>query len=233
MAVLTSDEMRADGLNPLPDDNAQAIALCQACDDYKIDEVKNQILSGAPIDFQAGEPVIGEVLGGGEVSGDYVAESGAPFTVTMDDASNNGSLGPSDGNGEAAWYPNLASSGNPNSGGHSTKQWFNQLAYVSPAANTFGTNPRNSLIGPDYVGFDFSLAKSFSIPGWKRGKVQIRMDTTNIFNHPAFNDPDSVLSHTALQSGTPSVSVGAITGVNGADNGSYGRVIQLSGRFSF
>ena len=26
------------------------------------------------------------VLGGWEASGDYVAESGAPFTVTMDDA---------------------------------------------------------------------------------------------------------------------------------------------------
>ncbi len=173
------------------------------------------------------------VLGNWEVSGDYVAESGAPFTVTMDDASNNGSLGPSDGNGEATWYPNLASNGNPNSGGHSITQWFNQLAYVSPAANTFGTNPRNSLVGPDFVGFDFSLAKSLSIPGWERGKFQIRMDATNIFNHPAFNDPDSTLSHSALLTGTPSASVGAITSVNGADNGSYGRVVQLSGRFSF
>ena len=165
------------------------------------------------------------VLGGWETSADYVAESGAPFTVTMDDASNNGSLGPSDGNGEATWYPNR--SGNPNSGGHSIKQWFNQLAYTSPAANTFGTNPRNSLIGPDFVGFDFSLAKSFSIPGWERGKIQIRMDANNIFNHAAFNDPDSVLSHAALLSGTPSTSVGAITAAAPA------RVIQLSGRFSF
>jgi Carboxypeptidase regulatory-like domain len=167
------------------------------------------------------------VLGGWETSADYVAESGAPFTVTMDDASNNGSLGPSDGNGEATWYPNRASNGNPNSGGHSIKQWFNQLAYVSPAANTFGTNPRNSLVGPDFVGFDFSLAKSFSIPEWERGKIQIRMDANNIFNHAAFNDPDSVLSHAALLSGTPSTSVGAITAASPA------RVIQLSGRFSF
>jgi hypothetical protein len=145
----------------------------------------------------------------------------------MDDPNNNGSLGPSDGNSEAAWYPNLASNGNPNSGGHSIKQWFNQLAYVSPAANTFVTNPRNSLIGPDFVWFDFSLAKNFSIPGWERGKIQIRMDANNIFNHPALNDPDSVLSHAALLSGTPSTSVGAITGAAPA------RVIQLSGRFSF
>jgi hypothetical protein len=165
------------------------------------------------------------VLGGWEASGDFSAESGVPFTVVMDDAVNNGSLGASDGNGEAAWYPNL--SGNPNSGGHSIKQWFNQQAYTSPALDTFGTNPRNSLIGPDFVWFDFSLAKSWSMPGWERGKFQIRMDSTNIFNHPAFNNPDSVLSHAAL-GGTSSASVGAITGTDGG-----GRTVQLSGRFSF
>jgi hypothetical protein len=164
------------------------------------------------------------VLGGWEASGDYIAESGAPFTVTMDDASNNGSLGPSDGNSEAAWYPNLT--GNPGSGGN-INSWFNQQAYASPSFNTFGTNKRNSLIGPDFVWFDFSMSKSFSMPGWERGKIQIRMDANNIFNHPAFKDPDSVLSHVAL-GGTSSKSVGQITGTDG-----NGRVIQLSGRFSF
>jgi hypothetical protein len=165
------------------------------------------------------------VLGGWTASGDFSAESGAPFTVVLDDPTNNGSLGSSDGNSEAAWYPNL--SGNPNSGGHSIKQWFNQQAYTSPALNTFGTNPRNSLIGPDFVWFDFSLAKSWTMPGWERGKVQLRMDSTNIFNHPAFSDPDSVLSHVAL-GGTSSASVGAITGTDGG-----GRTVMLSGRFSF
>ncbi len=165
------------------------------------------------------------VLGGWEAAGDYIAESGTPFTVTMDDASNNGSLGPSDGNSEAAWYPNL--SGNPGSGGN-LNSWFNQLAYKSPAANTFGTNPRNSLVGPDMVWFDFSLAKSLSFPGWEQGKLQIRMDANNIFNHPAFSLPNSTLSHVALVSGTPSASVGQITGTDGG-----GRTVMLSARFSF
>ncbi|MGC1461641.1 MAG: carboxypeptidase regulatory-like domain-containing protein, partial [Terracidiphilus sp.] len=166
------------------------------------------------------------VLGGWEASGDYVAESGAPFTVTMDDPNQDGSLagsGDVDGNSEAAWYPNLT--GNPGSGGN-IKSWFNQQAYSSPAANTFGTNVRNSLVGPGLVTFDFSLAKSFGIPGWERGKVQIRMDGNNIFNHPAFNDPASQLSHAAL-GGTSSPSVGQITG------SASGRTIELSGRFSF
>jgi hypothetical protein len=168
------------------------------------------------------------VLGGWEASGDYIAESGTPFTVTMDDPNLDGDLagsGAPDGNSEAAWYPNL--SGKPGSGGN-INSWFNQLAYTSPAANTFGTNPRNSLIGPGMVWFDFSLAKSLSFPGWEQGKLQIRMDANNIFNHPAFSLPNSTLSHVALLSGNPSASVGAITGTDGG-----GRTIMLSGRFSF
>jgi hypothetical protein len=170
------------------------------------------------------------VLGGWEASGDYIAESGTPITVTMNDPANNGSLGSSDGNGESAWYPNLT--GNPGSGGN-IHSWFNQQAYVSPALDTFGTNPRNSLFGPDMVWFDFSLAKSFSMPGWERGKLQIRMDANNIFNHPAFAGPKTVLNPSALittgnPNPTPDASVGRITGTDGG-----GRVIQLSARFSF
>jgi Carboxypeptidase regulatory-like domain len=170
------------------------------------------------------------VLGGWTVSGDYIAESGAPFTVTLDDPANNGSLGPSDDNSEAAWYPNLT--GNPGSGGN-IQSWFNQQAYSQPATNTFGTNQRNSLTGPDLVWFDFSLAKSLSFPGWERGKLQIRMDANNIFNHPAFADPYSVLNPGALISTSnpnpaPDPSVGRITGTDGG-----GRTIQLSARFSF
>ena len=113
----------------------------------------------------------------------------------MDNPVNNGSLGSSDGNGESAWYPNL--SGNPGSGGN-INAWFNQQAYASPAINTFGTNKRNSLVGPDFVWFDFSMGKSFSMPGWERGKLQIRMDANNVFNHPALKNPASCAQSPSL-----------------------------------
>jgi len=170
------------------------------------------------------------VLGGWQASGDFEAESGSPITVVMNNPSNDGSLGSTDGNSQAALYPNLASNGNPNAGGHSIKRWFNQQAYAAPAINTYGTNPRNSLTGPDFVFFDFSMAKSLSVPGWERGKVQLRMDAQNIFNHPAIQNPSNSLNPTALAPGAaPDPSVGAITGTDG----NYGRTIQLSGRFSF
>lgn len=168
------------------------------------------------------------VLGGWTASGDFEAESGVPFTVIMDNPANDGDLGSTDGNSEAVWYPNRT--GNPNSGRHSVKSWFNQQAYAQPAANTFGANPRNSLVGPDFVVFDFSMAKSWSLPRWERAKFQLRMDGENIFNHPAFQNPHASLNPSTLASGTtPDPSVGNITGTDG----SYGRTVMLSGRFSF
>ena len=57
------------------------------------------------------------VLGGWQASGDFQAESGVPFTVIMNSSIPSGSLGGSDGNDQAALYPNRA--GNPHVGGYS------------------------------------------------------------------------------------------------------------------
>ncbi len=166
------------------------------------------------------------VVGGWTASGDFEAESGVPYTVIMNSSIPDGSLGGSDGNGAAALYPNKV--GNPSSGGQSLSHWFNQLAYAAPAVNTFGTNPRNSLRSPDLTDIDFSLAKSWSLPGWERGKVQIRVDAIDLPNHPSFAPPSNQLNPTALSSGTPDPSVGQITATT-----INGRTVQLTGRFQF
>src|ERR1700722_10276220 len=165
-------------------------------------------------------------LGGWQASSGFQAESGVPFTVIMNSSIPSGSLGGSDGNGQAALYPNRV--GNPHSTPQSLNQWHNQLAYAAPAVNSFGTNPRNSLRGPDLSNFDFSLAKSWSIPGWETGKLQLRMDAENIFNHPSFQNPKNELNPTALSTGVPDPSVGQVTATT-----ITGRTVMLTGRFSF
>jgi len=129
-------------------------------------------------------------------------------------------------NNAAALYPNLV--GKPSASHQSISQWFNQLAYAAPAANTFGNNKRNSLRGPDLTDVDFSLAKSWGMPRWESAKVQLRIDAINLFNHPSFANPSNNLNPTALNSQTPDPSVGQITGTT-----ITGRTVQLSGRFSF
>ena len=159
------------------------------------------------------------VLGGWQASSMFIAQSGAPFTVTMASSTDSGAL-------DGSWYPNLV--GNPHVSNQTINQWFNQLAYATPATNTFGNNGRNTLRGPDLTSVDFSLAKTFRIPRLEQGGFQIRMDATNILNHPSFGQPNSQLTSAALASGVPNPSVGQITTVTVP-----GRFFQLGARFFF
>lgn len=159
------------------------------------------------------------ILGGWQASSLFVAQSGAPFTVTMASSTDSGAL-------DGSWYPNLV--GNPHVSNPTISQWFNQLAYATPATNTFGNNGRNTLRGPDLTSVDFSLAKTFRIPKFERGGLQIRMDATNILNHPSFGQPNAALTSAALASGVPNPSVGQITTVTVP-----GRFFQLGARFNF
>jgi hypothetical protein len=160
-------------------------------------------------------------LGGWQASATFQAESGTPFTVVMNSATPSGALC----NG-CALYPNLV--GNPGASSQSINQWYNQLAFAPPSPNTFGNNKRNSLRGPDLTDVDFSLGKSFGIPGWEQGRFQLRMDAINILNHPSFRNPSNNLNPSALTSGVADPSVGRITATT-----ITGRVVQLTGRFSF
>jgi hypothetical protein len=159
------------------------------------------------------------VLGGWKVSSMFIAQSGTPFTPIMATATNSGAL---DGN----WFPNRI--GNPHVSNQSINQWFNQLAYATPATNTFGTTRRNSLYGPDFTDIDLSVGKTFAIPRWESAHFEIRMDATNFVNHPSFNTPNNKLSAAALAAGIADPSVGQITSTTNT-----GRTMQAYGRFSF
>jgi len=160
-------------------------------------------------------------VGGWQLSTIIITQSGAPFTVVMDSATPSGALC----NG-CALYPNLV--GNPNAVHQSIDQWFNQLAYAPPPANTFGNNERNSLRGPDLTDVDLSLAKTWGIPRWERGKLQLRMDAVNVLNHPSFRNPSNNLNPNVATTGVPDPSVGQISATT-----ITGRTLQLGARFTF
>lgn len=184
---------------------------------------------------------VDEVLGGWQASGTVVAQSGQPFTVTMN-TDNSYSLGGSAANG-SKWYPNVI--GNPrisNHGAyHGTKQWFNEAAFAQPTAGTFGNSGRNTLNGPGLTNVNFSLGKSFAI--WEQVHLQIRADANNVLNHPSFNLPNSsliVCSSTATP-GCANASADAIAAGTAIATGSStitgvtigGRTMQLGARLTF
>ncbi len=153
-------------------------------------------------------------IGGWQASTSFIAESGTPFTVYMS-SNQSGALANLNTGGQV-WYPNRV--GSPSASNQTITQWFNPAAYAAPSPNTFGTNPRNSLRGPDLTDLDFALGKSWSLPKWEQGKLSLRMDAINLFNHPSFENP----------SGDIGSGAGRITGTV-----ITGRIVQLSARLSF
>jgi hypothetical protein len=65
------------------------------------------------------------------------------------------------------------------------------FAFSGPVGARGGTVGRNSLTGPSFFQWDFSLQKRFELT--ESLKLEFRSDLFNLLNHPNFNNPDSVL----------------------------------------
>ena len=61
---------------------------------------------------------------------------------------------------------------------------------------TIGALGRNSLAGPGAMNFDWSLAKSFSLP-WlgESGRLQFRADFFNVLNHANLRNPANIIGN--------------------------------------
>ena len=104
------------------------------------------------------QPVARGVLGGWDVSGVVVYQSGAPFTVTAPvDAAR---IGTNSTRATLIGDPSL-----PAERAHAGA-WFNTAAFLNPALMTpgeFGNSARKILIGPSFSRVDLSLSKRFAL----------------------------------------------------------------------
>ena len=82
--------------------------------------------------------------------------------------------------------PNLASDE------RTPERWFDTSAFALPAAFTFGSAPRNSVRGPDYVNLDFALAKTWPLGG---SQLEFRWETFNLLNRTNFDLPDRIFGN--------------------------------------
>jgi len=192
-------------LSPVPGDLARDYGPC----DYDIRHNLNaQYIYQLPVNVQ--NRLLGYVLNGWQVSGTVFWHSGIPFSVLSTPYSANGN-GIVNGSG-----PQFASAvpgvplyeHNPIPGvtQPGTVQWLNPDAFVStvdPSTGAcfggdsakncqFGNLGRNALRGPNFAWSDFYLTKSFPLTE----RVKLRFDTQffNVFNHPNFALPSTVLA---------------------------------------
>ncbi len=137
--------------------------------------------------FTKRHDLVGNVLGGWEISGLVTLQSGLGFTPTA--------------NFDAAGLGNIPAliAGNrsnllcdPNSGApHTFEQWFN-IACVQPnptappVANVVGNAGRGVIDGPPTKRFDFSLFKNFRLR--EKMRLQLRGEAFNVFNHTNFRN---------------------------------------------
>jgi hypothetical protein len=124
------------------------------------------------------------VLGGWQVTGIHVLQSGLALTATLG-GSTVLNLG-----GERRARPNLVGEPELSSSEQTLNRWFNTDAFAafSPSPQAFGNAGVGIMRGPGTANFDFTLAKNFAIDG--KRYVQFRTELFNAFNHPNFGPPN-------------------------------------------
>ncbi|MGB7284454.1 MAG: carboxypeptidase regulatory-like domain-containing protein [Candidatus Acidiferrum sp.] len=85
--------------------------------------------------------------------------------------------------------PNCVAGVDPYASPKTVTDWLNPLAFSMPAAGTFGNCGRNTIFGPGFKNADFSMLKETRL-GETRN-LEFRAEFFNIFNHPAFAQPDT------------------------------------------
>jgi hypothetical protein len=134
--------------------------------------------------FKGRHNLVGQALGGWEISGIYQYQSGLPYSVrTSQDIAGVGT-----GSGNQFWNETGSSAVNVGSFTPGGVVWFNAAAFSQPAAGTFGNQTRNSIRGPDYWTTDASLRKNFPI--YDRLTMQFRFEVFDFLNHPDWGAPN-------------------------------------------
>ena len=160
------------------------------------------------------DSTLGKIVGGWQVSGLFVAQSGQALTI-----GGNGTLLNTPGN---TAFVNLTGDNKVLGGLGPGQLYFDPTVYSLPAAGVQGNQKRHS--GPDGPGFwqlDGSLFKRFAVGASRYG--EFRVDAYNLTNSVRWANPNVTFS-TATGN-----TFGQITGTNG----SLSARIRFGGRFAF
>jgi hypothetical protein len=155
--------------------------------------------------FFRGSGLAHNVLGGWQVSGITVAQSGQPFTVTNGLSNFGDNAGVGNGVAGAASHPDLVS--DPRAGFTPNQDpsqrgplFYNPNAFKAPTGLTFGNVGRNTLTLPGRLNFDFGLFKRFAIN--ERTGFEFRAETFNLFNHTQYGGNGNSGINTAFLPGS-------------------------------
>lgn len=163
------------------------------------------------------------------VSGKFYARTGVPFSVT--DSLLAGEISPAVGAGGTVTATPIGKVPTSCGSGAVSTPCFTASNFIAQGAETNWGIPRNSFYGPGYFDIDTAVYKNFEIHEGVR--LAVGFQGANILNHPNFANPTGNIASPGL--GQIFSTVGAPTSAYGSFQGSAvtGRVMTLSGRFTF
>jgi hypothetical protein len=129
---------------------------------------------------------LGALLSGWRVNAIAAIQSGAPFTVNLATDHANVGAGP-------AQRPDQSGDPNLTGGDRAPTRWFDVDAFALPGPFTFGSAPRNSVIGPGYANIDLVLARTWLVAA--RRSLELRWEVFNLFNRTNFDLPNRVFGN--------------------------------------
>jgi hypothetical protein len=167
------------------------------------------------------------IFGGFQLSGIFAYQTGRPFTITSANTNRTGTFSGAD-------RPNTI--GDPNAGPKTVSRWFNIAAFQEPAADSnslgvFGNTRRNTVLGPDNLQLDMTLARQVNFT--ERIGAQFRIETFNLPNRGNFFNPFSSSAQLPTTATTSNWSTG-YTGNFGSITNAYDpRQLQAAVRILF
>lgn len=143
---------------------------------------------------RTGSTIADYALSNWEANGILILQDGQPFSVLsgVDNSTSGIGLDRADQIGNPAL---------PKGRSHveEAQEFFNTAAFQVNAPGTYGNTQRDSLSGPGYEDFDFSLVRTFPLPiGQKDAQtLQFRAESFNLFNRVNFSNPTATVSSSA------------------------------------
>jgi hypothetical protein len=182
--------------------------------------------------FVNSSTLLDEVIGGWQLAGTLILQSGQPFTPVMSSGTNSYSLA---GN-NFSWFPNVI--GKPKLQNSGPNHWFNEAAFAAPSPGTFGNARRNQLTGPGFEQVNLGLGKTFAFT--EGIHIELRADANNALNHPTLGLPNTNLNVCPSSGLLPSgcggygaIATGTSTITKLATTTQNGRTLQLSAHLTF
>jgi len=187
-------------------------------------DLRHRFVATATYELPFGKSLTGAekiAAAGWQVNGILVLNSGSPFSLTDNFTGFNNSV--FNGIGGGTTRPDqIANAAIPNP---SNAEYFNTSAFEIPVLGTIGNLGRNTLYGPSFHYFTFSVFKDFALT--ERLKLQFRTEFFNLTNTPSYFIPNNQNDHATTNQVPTSTQLAA-----GQVSSAFGQVVVTSPNYT-